>query len=38
MALLLRTVNYAMDYQREKEKVELIWTGPKNQSIQLAAY
>jgi phosphatidylserine/phosphatidylglycerophosphate/cardiolipin synthase-like enzyme len=35
MALLLSTVNYAMDCQREKEKVELIWTGPKSHNFNL---
>lgn len=35
MALLLRAVSDALTYQRSKQKIELIWTGPRSSQINL---
>jgi phosphatidylserine/phosphatidylglycerophosphate/cardiolipin synthase-like enzyme len=35
MALLLESVSAALIHQRQKQKIELIWTGPKTHDINL---
>lgn len=35
MALLITTVAFALDHQRQKQSIELTWTGPKTQNINL---
>jgi hypothetical protein len=35
MALLLESVSAALAHQRQKQKVELTWTGPKTNNINL---
>ncbi|RPH63486.1 MAG: hypothetical protein EHM81_00140 [Chloroflexi bacterium] len=35
MALLFETAAFTLEHQREKQKVELIWTGPKSNHVSL---
>jgi phosphatidylserine/phosphatidylglycerophosphate/cardiolipin synthase-like enzyme len=35
MALLIASVAAALDHQRQKQSIELTWTGPKTQNINL---
>ncbi len=35
MALLITTVAFALDHQHQKQSIELTWTGPKTQNINL---
>jgi len=35
MALLLRTTAFALEQQKDKQKIELTWTGPKTHDINL---
>jgi phosphatidylserine/phosphatidylglycerophosphate/cardiolipin synthase-like enzyme len=35
MSITLAAIDAALDYQRNKESVELIWTGPKTRNVNL---